>query len=70
MKTLNVKISDGEFTRFGFSSDNIDFNELLLNVKLEIARQALDKSVKLAEKYGLSSMYEEEIEAELKANRN
>jgi hypothetical protein len=70
MKTINVKISEGEYSRFGFNSETIDFTELLLSIKRELAKEALDRSVKLAHEFGIANLTDEEIEAEIKDFRN
>lgn len=70
MKTLSISISDFEYNQFGLSNDKLSFSELVDIVNKEITKQALNKSVKLAERYKLSKMTMDEISDEVKAVRN
>lgn len=69
MRTLNISISDLEYFKFGIKADNLTFSELLDLVSKELTRQNLNKSVEIAEKYGLSKMSMNEITDEIKAVR-
>jgi hypothetical protein len=69
MKTLNVSISDVELKKFGIKKQSLFFTELVDLISREIARQNLEKSVALAEKYGLSKMTMDEILNEVKDAR-
>lgn len=68
MRILNVSISDLEFEKFGIKKDKISFSEFLDLVSRELTRQNLNKSIALAEKYGLSKMSMQETK-EVKAVR-
>jgi hypothetical protein len=70
MKTISVSISDLEYNQFGLSNDKFSFTEFVDIVNKEISKQALNKSVQLAEKYGLSKMTMDEISEEVKAVRD
>jgi len=70
MKTLNITISDLEYKQFGIKKDKLSFSEFVDIVNKEVTKQALNKSVQLAEKYKLSKMTMEEISEEVKAVRN
>lgn len=69
MRTLNISISELEYDKFNLKEDNLSFSELLDIVSREMARDNLRKSVKLAEKYGISRITMEEIDEEIKAVR-
>ena len=69
MRTLNISISDLEFSKFGIKKDNLSFSELLDLVSNELTRTALNESVEMAGKYGLSGMTMGEITEEVKASR-
>jgi len=69
MRTLNVSISDIEFDKFGLKKDKFSFSDFLDLVSSELSRQNLNKSVELANKYGLSQMGLNEINKEIKAAR-
>ncbi len=69
MRTLNVSISDIEFDKFGLKKDKFSFSDFLDLVSGELSRQNLNKSVELADKYGLSQMGMNEINREIKAAR-
>lgn len=70
MRTINISISDIEFTKFGIKSENLNFTELIELVTKELMRQNLNKSLELAEKYGISKMTMEDITNEVKAVRS
>jgi hypothetical protein len=70
MRILNISISDLEFDKFGIKKDDLTFTELVELISRELMRQNLNKCIELAEKYGLSSMTMDEINAEVKAVRN
>ncbi len=70
MRTLNVSISDVEYNKFGLKNDNLSFSDFIEIVSKELTRQNLNKSLKLAEKYGLSKMTMDDISKEVKAVRN
>ena len=69
MRTLNISISDLEFSKFGIKKDNLSFSELLDLVSNELTRRALNESVEMAGKHGLSGMTMSEITKEVKASR-
>lgn len=69
MRTLNVSISDIEFNKFGLKNEKMSFTDIIDLVSKELARQNLNKSLELADKYGISSMTMEEITNEVKAVR-
>jgi predicted CopG family antitoxin len=70
MKTLNISISDLEYNQFGIKKDKLSFSEFVDIVNKEVTKQALNKSVQLAERYKLSKMTMDEISDEVKAVRN
>lgn len=67
---LNISISDLEYEKFGIKDRNLPFSEFLDIVSRALARQNLEKSVELAEKYHLSELSYDDIEREIKAARN
>ena len=69
MRTLNVSISDIEYNKFGLKDDKLTFTDFIDLISKELTRQNLNKSVELAEKYGLSKMTMDEITDEVKAVR-
>jgi hypothetical protein len=69
MRTLSIAISDVEYNRFGISTERLNFTELIELVSKKLMRENLNRSVELAEKYGLSSMTMEEITNEVKSVR-
>ncbi|MCZ4318647.1 hypothetical protein O4H26_06570 [Aequorivita viscosa] len=70
MKSINVQISEFEFNQLGLNKETLSFSELVEIISKKIAKQTLDKSIQLANKYGLSKMTMEEIDDEIKAHRN
>lgn len=69
MKTLNISISDIEYNKFGIKNSNLAFSDFVDIISRELAMQNLNRSVALAEKYGLSDMSMDEIDQEVKAAR-
>jgi predicted CopG family antitoxin len=69
MRTLNVSISENEYKRLGLKDESLTFSELFNLVSTELLRQNLERSIELAEKYGLSNMTMDEITEEVKAVR-
>jgi hypothetical protein len=69
MKTLNVDISEAEYSKFSIKNDRLHFSDFVDIVRREVARQNLDRCVEFAEKYGLSAMTMNEINKEVKAVR-
>jgi hypothetical protein len=69
MRTLNISISDIEYNKFGLKEEKLTFTEFIDLVSKELTRQNLNKSIELAEKYGISKMTMDEITNEVKAVR-
>lgn len=69
MRTMNVSISDAEYSKFGFQNEVINFSDFTDLIGKELMRQNLNRCIALAEKYGLSSMTMEEITNEVNAVR-
>ena len=69
MRTLNVNISDIEYSRFGITNERLNFTDFVDIVSRELMRQNLNRCLTLAEKYGLSSMTMEDITNEVRAVR-
>ena len=69
MRTLNVAISDIEYGKFGIPGEELNFTYFIDIIGRELMKQNLNRSVALAEKYGLSSMTMEDITNEVRAVR-
>ncbi len=69
MRTLNISISDLEYSKFGLKTDNFSFSEFVDIISKELSKQTLNECVQLADKYGLSKMTMDEITNEVKAVR-
>jgi hypothetical protein len=69
MRTLNISISEIEYSKFGIKNDKLTFTDFIDIVSKELTRQNLNKCIELADKYGLSKMTMEEITNEVKAVR-
>ena len=69
MKTISVQMSDVEYNAFGLSKNKFFFSEIVDLIEQQVARQALRRSIEIAEKSGLSSMTMDEINAEIEAER-
>ena len=70
MKSVNIQLSDFEFNQLGLKKNNLSLSELIEIIEKKITKQTQEKSIQLAEKYGLSKMTMEEIDEEIKAHRN
>ena len=70
MKSVNIQLSDYEFNQLGLSKSTLSFSELIEIIEKKITKQTLEKSIRLANKYGLSEISMEEIDDEIKAYRN
>jgi predicted CopG family antitoxin len=69
MRTLNISISDLEYSKFGIKTDNLSFSDFIDIVSKELTRQNLNKCLALSENLGISNMTMEEITEEVKAVR-
>jgi len=69
MRTLNIAISDFEYNQFGIPDEQLSFTDFIDIISKELMRQNFNRSVALAEKYGLSSMAMEDITNEVKEVR-
>ncbi|MCB0803125.1 MAG: hypothetical protein KDB74_08495 [Flavobacteriales bacterium] len=70
MKSVNLQISDFEYNQLGLNKKALSFSELIEIISKRITKQTLEKSIQLADKYGLSKMTLKEIDEEIKAQRN
>ena len=69
MKTISIQISDVEYSAFGLNKNIFSFSEIADLIEQQLARQALRRSVEIAEQNGLSSMSMDEINVEVNAVR-
>lgn len=69
MKSITVSISDNDFEKFGLKSRDYSFAELIKILDRALTENRLDKSLELAEKYGLSTMSLDEIDQEIASLR-
>lgn len=69
MRTFNVSISEVEYSKFGLKEEKLTFSDFIDLISKELARQNLNKSLELADKYGIAKMTMEEITNEVKAVR-
>lgn len=70
MRTLNIKISDFEFEQLGLNKSTFSLAEWIDILEKKVAKQTLEKSIRLADQYGLSKMTMEEINEEVTSYRN
>ncbi|MDR0321221.1 MAG: hypothetical protein LBI28_06935 [Treponema sp.] len=69
MKTLNIAISDVEYTKFGITNNVLSFTDFIDMVSKELIKENLEATVSTANTYGLSSMTIDEITTEVQAVR-
>jgi hypothetical protein len=69
MKTLNVAISDVEYTKFGLTNNVLSFSDFVDIVSKEIMRENMNTAITQADICGISSMTTEDITSEVQAVR-
>ena len=69
MRTISVQMSEVEYSAYGLPKNNFYFSEIVDLIERQVARQALLRSVEMAEQNNFSSMSMNEINAEIKAVR-
>ena len=69
MKTLNIAISDVEYSKFGIKNNILSFSDFVDMVSKELMKKNIETAVLAAEKCGLSSMTMDDITAEVQAVR-
>jgi hypothetical protein len=69
MKTLNVAISDVEYTKFGITNNVLSFSDFVDIVSKELMRENMEASITDASICGISSMTMEDITSEVRAVR-
>ena len=69
MKTLNIAISDVEYTKFGITNNVLPFSDFIDMVSKELMIENLKAAVNAADTFGLSSMTMEDISIEVQAVR-
>jgi hypothetical protein len=69
MKTLNVAISDVEYTKFGITNNVLSFSDFVDIVSKELMRENLKAAITQADICGISSMSMDEITSEVQAVR-
>jgi hypothetical protein len=69
MRTINVQMSDVEYSSYGLPKNDFYFSEIVDLIERQVAREALRRSVEMAEQNNLSAMTMDEINAEVNAVR-
>ena len=69
MRTLNIAISDVEYSKFGITNNVLSFSDFVDMISKELMKKNMESAVEAAEKYDLSSMKMEDITAEVQAVR-
>jgi len=69
MKTLNVAISDVEYTKFGITNNVLSFSDFIDIVSKELMRENMKAAITEADMCGISSMSMEDITSEVQAVR-
>lgn len=70
MRTVQVRVSETDFQKYNFESDEIKFTDLVELISREYAKQALLECNEIALQVGLSTMTVDEINAEIEAVRD
>jgi hypothetical protein len=69
MKTLNIAISDVEYTKFGITNNVLSFSDFVDIVSKELMRKNIETSITQANTCGISSMTMDDITSEVQAVR-
>jgi hypothetical protein len=69
MKTLNVAISDVEYTKFGITNNVLSFSDFVDIVSKELIRENMKAAITEADSCGISSITMEDITSEVQAVR-
>jgi len=69
MRTLNVAISDVEYTKFGITNNVLSFSDFVDIVSKELMRENLEAVITQADMCGISSMSMDDITSEVQAVR-
>ena len=69
MTQIKIKIKAKDKKKYRIKEKEMDFADLEKKIRLSIAGDLLEKTVKVAEATGLSKMSQKEIDAEIKAYR-
>jgi len=69
MKTLNVAISDVEYTKFGITNNVLSFSDFVDIVSKELMRENMEAAITQADICGISSMSMDDISTEVQAVR-
>jgi hypothetical protein len=69
MRTLQVAITEQDFTSLAFPSENVTYEALVRKIKKQLALAALRRAQQIAQANGLATMSLEVINAEIKAAR-
>jgi pantoate kinase len=69
METLNIIATESELAKYSIDKSELTLSEFVKLIQLEMSKNALKESVRIAEETGLSKMTLEEINDEIKAVR-
>lgn len=70
MRTVQIKISDTDYRKYNFGSEEMKFTDLVELISREYAKKALFECNEIATNAGLSEMTLDEINGEINAIRN
>jgi hypothetical protein len=69
VKTLNVAMSDAEYTKFGITNNVLSFSDFVDIVSKELMRENMEAAITQADICGISSMTMDDITSEVQAVR-
>ena len=69
MKTLNIAISDIEYSRFGIIGNVLSFSDFVDMISKELMKKNMEETVRTAQNCSLSAMTMEDITKEVQAVR-
>ena len=70
MITLSIKITEKQYSKYGLSKEQFDFDEFVKMLKKDIAREALRRSRAITRKSALRDLTMDDINAEVEAVRS
>jgi len=69
MRTISIKMSDMEYNAYGLPKNDFYFSEIVDLIERQVAREALRRTVEIAEQNNISAMTMDEINAEINTVR-
>ena len=70
MKTIQLLLNDKDFCKYHFAKETMTLSEIKEKIETELFQEAIEKSIEIAQRTGLSKISLREINAETLQARN